>query len=208
MDRAAKLSIAEVVVVVGLIAVFLWFGRRAFPGVNAAFAVMLLALLVYSHWQAGEGWREIGFRLDTLWPASRLLIPLALGAGAIVWIASIVLRDFGPPSGTVPTRIGQFIAFGLAQQYVMLGFILRRLDRVADARSSLAITAVLFALLHLPNLFLTAVTLVWGVISCLVYRRWPNLWVNGVTHGLLASLLYYVLPRAVTHALRVGTAYV
>jgi membrane protease YdiL (CAAX protease family) len=209
MDRAANRSVAEVVAVVALIGTFLWFGRRAFPGVNLAFAAALLAILVYSHRRANEGWREIGFRWDTFWSTSRLLLPAVLGGCVLIWSASIVLRETGfPPAGTPPSRTGQFVVLGMAQQYVMLGFIFKRVERVGGARFAPLITALLFALLHLPNVFLTAVTFVWGIVCCLVYRRSPNLWANGLAHGLLAALLYYALPRSVTHGLRVGVEYV
>jgi membrane protease YdiL (CAAX protease family) len=89
----------------------------------------------------------------------------------------------------------------------MLGFIFKRMERAAGARLAPTITALLFALLHLPNPFLTPVTFAWGIVSCLVYRRSPNLWANGLAHGLLASMLYYTLPRSVTAALHVGMEY-
>jgi membrane protease YdiL (CAAX protease family) len=209
MNRAARRDIVEVVVVVAVIAVFLWFGRWAFPGVNAVFTAVMLAILLYSHRLAGESWRELGFRTDTFWSTSRLLLAVVAIAGVLIWIGSIVLRDAGsPPAGTPPSRLGQFLVLGLAQQYVMLGFIFKRVERVGGGRFSPAITALLFALLHLPNIFLTAVTFVWGVVSCLVYRRSPNLWANGLAHGLLAALVYYALPRSLTHALHVGMEYV
>ena len=64
------------------------------------------------------------------------------------------------------------------------------------------------ALLHLPNLFLTAATLVWGVVASYVYRRSANLWANGLVHGLMSAWVCYALPHSVTHELRVGMEYV
>jgi membrane protease YdiL (CAAX protease family) len=209
MDRTDQRDVAEVALVVAAIGAFLWFGRKAFPGVDVAFAATLLAILAYSHWRAGEGWREIGFRGDTFWPTMRMLLPVVFVGCVAIWSAAIVLRELG---SAAPDRAlsmtPMFVVFGIAQQYVMLGFIFKRVQRVAGARFAPAPTALIFALLHLPNVFLTAVTFVWGVVACLVYRRSPNIWANGLVHSLMATLLYYQLPHSVTHGLRVGIEYV
>jgi membrane protease YdiL (CAAX protease family) len=209
MDRSSQRSVVEVAVVFVLIGAFLWLGRRAFPGVNVVFAVALLAFLVYAHRQAGEGWREIGFRWDTFGATSRLLLPAVLIACALIVSAAVVFDETRlPPLATGLRRTALFVVFGIAQQYVLVGFIFRRVERIAEARFAPALTALLFALLHLPNVFLTAATFAWGVVACLIYRRTPNLWANGLAHGLLATLLYYALPRSVTGGLRVGMEYV
>ena len=91
MDRASKRNIVEVVLVFIVIATFLWFGRRSFPGANPVFAVILLAILVYAHQQAGEGFREIGFRWDTFATTGRLLLPVMLIGGTLIIAAALAL---------------------------------------------------------------------------------------------------------------------
>jgi len=210
MDRASWRGVAEVVVVVGSIGLFLWFGRQAFAGVNLVFPAALLAVLAYSHWRAGESWSDIGFRWDTSASATAWMLPIMWIACVVIWIGGFLLRHRGVPSPTEWSagKVAEFMTFGVAQQYVMLGFIFKRVERASGKGIAPVLTALLFALLHLPNAFLTAVTFVWGIVSCLVYRRSPNLWINGVVHGLLAAQLYYVLPRSLTGGLRVGMEYV
>ena len=209
MERASRRGAAEVLIVFVLIGAFLWWGRWLFPGVNLVFAASLLAMLGYSHRHAGEAWREIGLRRDTFWTTSRLLLPVVLIGCGLIWSAAIVLRESGlPPPYRGAGRIAQFLFVGIAQQYIMLGFILKRVERVAGARFAAALTALLFASLHLPNVFLTTVTVVWGFVACHIYRRSPNVWANGLAHGLLSALLYYTLPCSVTHGLSVGMEYV
>jgi membrane protease YdiL (CAAX protease family) len=46
-----------------------------------------------------------------------------------------------------------------------------------------------------------------AIIAAAVYQRSPNLWVNGLTHGLISFVVYYSLPNAVIGGLRVGPDY-
>lgn len=207
--RASKRDAVEVALVFVVIGTYLWWGRRAFPGVNLASALALLAILVHAHRHAGEGLRRIGFRWDTFRSTGVLLLPVVLIGGALIVTVGMVLGETHFPSlATGVRRVAQFVALGIAQQYVLLGFVFRRVESIAGARFAPALTALLFALLHLPNDLLTAVTFIWGVVACVIYRRSPNLWANGVAHGVLAALLYYALPRSVTSGLRVGMEYV
>ncbi|HJY41054.1 MAG TPA: hypothetical protein VJ303_07455, partial [Steroidobacteraceae bacterium] len=57
---ADERDVAEVIIVVAAIGVFLWFGRQVFSGFDVLFGISLLAMLAYSHRRAGERWREIG----------------------------------------------------------------------------------------------------------------------------------------------------
>jgi membrane protease YdiL (CAAX protease family) len=208
IDRTPQRNVAEVALVFVVIGTYLWFGRRSFPGANLAFAAVLLAILMHAHRQAGEDLREIGFRRDTFAATSRLLLPVVLIGGALIVTAGMALGEMHFPSwATGVHRVAQFVALGIAQQYVLLGFVFGRVERIAGARFAPELTALLFALLHLPNGWLTAVTFIWGVVACLIYRRSPNLWANGLAHGVLAALVYYALPRSVTNGLRVGIDY-
>lgn len=209
MDRASKRDILEIGLAFIVLGAFLWLGRRSFPGADIVFAVALLAILVYAHRRAGESFRDIGFRWDTFGATSRLLVPAVLIGGAVIVTAALVLDEIRLPSSESGAgRVAQFIVLGIAQQYVLVGFFFRRFERVTGSSLAPAITALAFALLHLPNVFLTIVTFVGGLVACHVYRRSPNVWANGIAHGLLAALLYYALPRSITGGLRVGIEYV
>lgn len=206
--RTSDRHVAEVALVFFVIGTYLWFGRASSSVVTLGFAAVLLAILVYAHWHDGERLRDIGFRRDTFGATSWLLLPIVvIGGGLILTVGTALGEMHFPSPATGAWRFAQFVALGIAQQYALLGFVFRRLERVGDQTFAIALTASVFALLHLPNVWLTAVTFVWGVIACLVYRRSPNLWANGLAHGILAALVYFALPRSVTGALRVGMDY-
>jgi membrane protease YdiL (CAAX protease family) len=102
-----------------------------------------------------------------------------------------------------------FIGSGLLQQYVLLGFFGRRFARIfASPNIAVLATASVFALLHLPNYFLTVVTFLAGLLCCAVYRRAPNLWASGLLHGVLSFVLSFGLPLEVNDAMRVGSHHI
>jgi membrane protease YdiL (CAAX protease family) len=90
---------------------------------------------------------------------------------------------------------------------VLLAFFYQHLAQRLPRALALITTAFVFAVLHLPNPFLVAVTFFAGLLSAVVYTRAPNLWVNGVIHGLLSYCLYFSLPYDITGGLRVGPGY-
>jgi membrane protease YdiL (CAAX protease family) len=192
-----------------LIFSYIWYWQASFPGATALFATVLLGVLVTGQANLRVSVRDAGFRLDTAARAAALLVPVVGLILALSLLAGHLLHSlhFPPAREAWPSLLEAF-AFGLAQQYVLLAFFYRRLERVLG-RNVLAVvtTALVFAIFHLPNPFLTIVTLLAGLFSVAVYQRAPNLWLNGVAHGLISYHLYYSLPFAITGALRVGPGY-
>ena len=204
--RAVLIQLALVTL---MIASFIWIFRHAFRGSTAAFAVLLLVVLIWSHRSRGDSLRDLGFRLDTaprtallFAPVAFVFVSLALGAGS--WVGSLRFPAFDHSF----RQLAPLIPFGIAQQYILLAFYYRGLVRIVHTPGSAALlTALVFSALHVPNVFLMVVTFLAGLIAAAIYRRSPNLWVNGITHGLMAFTLVYSVPLTVTHNLRVGPGY-
>jgi membrane protease YdiL (CAAX protease family) len=55
------------------------------------------------------------------------------------------------------------------------------------------ITAILFSLLHYPNLWLMVGTFVLALLYTIVYLRERNLYALGMFHGWLGALFYYTV---------------
>jgi membrane-associated HD superfamily phosphohydrolase len=192
-----------------LIATFLWTGRTWFTGALPVFASVLLLLTGSSHRRAGESARDIGFRLDTVWAAAAWLVPIVIVAIAVVLLISHRFGWLHPLSFAESARgLALFMASGLLQQYLLLGFFYRRCSEVLRS-SDLAhlVTAAVFAVLHAPNMFLVWVTFAAGLASCAIYRRAPNLYVAGIAHGVLAHALFQFVPTHVTGGMQVGIEY-
>jgi membrane protease YdiL (CAAX protease family) len=207
--NARRRDIGIVAFVFLLIFSYIWIWRRSFSGAAAIFAIALAGALMLAHAQRAESLHDVGFRLDTFTRASVLLAPLAVVVIAFTVLVGHELGSARFPAGSAAVLpIAKLIAFGLAQQYVLLGFFYRRLERaLATNALALVATAAVFAVLHLPNPFLMAVTFFAGLVGAIVYQRAPNLWVNGIAHGLISYCLFYALSPEVTGALRVGPGY-
>ena len=101
-----------------------------------------------------------------------------------------------------------YVLWTLYQQFLLNDYFMPRLTRLLPSENAaVAVAAVLFALAHLPNLALTAATLLWGAISCALFRRYHNLYALGLVQGLLGLCFAICVPDSINHHLRVGLGY-
>jgi hypothetical protein len=105
-------------------------------------------------------------------------------------------------------HVAGYVLWTLYQQFLLNDLFMPRLTRLLPNESAaVGLAAVLFATAHLPNLPLTAATLVWGAISCALFRRYHNLYALGLAQGLLGLCFAICVPDALHHHLRVGLGY-
>ncbi|HEY9283151.1 MAG TPA: CPBP family intramembrane glutamic endopeptidase, partial [Pyrinomonadaceae bacterium] len=175
---------------------------------------LAFALMFYSHRLRGETLREIGWNVSEFWPALRLLAApmlagsLALALAGWLWLGSAFRIGGGRAGWAVFGFPVWGLAWGLLQQYVLQGFINRRAQIVfGRGWRSVLLTAAVFALLHLPNPWLTAATFAGGLLWAWVYQRAPNLFALALSHGLMTWVLVSALPDAALRGLRVGFKY-
>jgi membrane protease YdiL (CAAX protease family) len=179
-----------------------------------AFPIALaFVLMISSHRLRSESLHDLGFRFDNFLPALRLLLlPMILIAGLCLlvgwWFGGELnfLRWHAerPIAGQLLLGFG----WGLLQQYVLQGFINRRVQiTLGQGWLSLLLVAIIFGGLHLPNPWLTAVTFVGGVIWAAVYQRAPNLFALAVSHSLMTWILVSTLPASALNHLRIGFKY-
>jgi membrane protease YdiL (CAAX protease family) len=171
--------------------------------VGLAFALMLL-----SHRARGESAREIGWRLDNFGSAARLLIlPMLVVAIVLVGIG-LMMKSLRFDRQQVQEWVVWLPLWGLMQQYVLQGFINRRAQILYGRGSkSVLLVALIFALLHLPNPWLSVATFAGGLVWAYVYQRAPNLLALALSHALMSMLLALSLPPATINSLRVGIKY-
>jgi hypothetical protein len=196
-------DLVEVIFGYGLILVVLWtpesLQRVLSPIALLATLTVLLAPLP-SRDELGLGWRGL---VPSLW-----ILPAAIVfAGASMLIAA----KFGtlhPLSDRKLCHVAGYVAWTLYQQLLLQDYFLPRLLRTMPSETaSISLAATLFAAAHLPNLVLTAATLIWGAVSCLLFRRYRNLYILGLAQGLLGLCFAVCFPDALHHHMRVGLGY-
>jgi len=208
-DRA--LAAWEIVSVASSFLIVAWIVMPFAPDVRAGLLPLglALALIFLSHRARHETLREIGWRFDNFGRACRLLaVPMLLCACSILalgWLKGSLHFD-----KALLWRWSLWLpVWGLLQQYVLQGFINRRAQIVCGKSGiwSVLIVAAVFALLHLPNPWLTLATFAGGLIWGYVYQQAPNLFALGLSHGLMALVLASSLSAATLNNLRVGFRY-
>ncbi len=104
----------------------------------------------------------------------------------------------------------RYILVGFVQQYFVNGFLVNRLagfyGNECNKNISL-ITGFIFGLIHLPNLFLMIVTGLGGYLCANIFLKYRNLYFNGLSHGVVAFLLFNAFPESITRHFAVGIKY-
>ena len=140
-----------------------------------------------------------GFKKEYFKPTLLLLTPLVF----LSIIFSILYGHFNHSLfftwQIIPVLL-LYPAWGVLQQYLMLGIISNDLIEIFEAKVSryliVFIVSALFTLIHYPSLVLMAFTFFMEAVFIAVYLKWRNLWAIGIAHGWIATfLLYYVLER-------------
>jgi membrane protease YdiL (CAAX protease family) len=194
----------EPLVMFGLIIAYIWKLRSIHPNLW----IVIPALMFVSHLVHHETPRALGFELHGLARRLKQLAPLLALIAAVLLSVGALLHTIRPIGfrGAL-FALAPYLPWGLAQQYVLNGYFLNRLDDTLSARDSGLLAALLFSAAHAPNPFLMAVTLPLGWCATVFYRRTHNLYLLGIAHAVIGLLLFLVVPDSISHHLRVGPSW-
>ena len=213
-DRA--LASWEIASVVSSILIAEWILSAVIGRSKAVVAIpigLAFVLIIGSHRLRGETLRDVGFRIDNFFRASKLLVVPMLVTALLCFLAgwlfggeiNFLRWHTGRP---IVTQLVLGFGWGLVQQYVLQGFINRRAQIIWGQNwLSVLLVAMIFGGLHLPNPWLSFVTLAGGAIWAAVYQRAPNLFALAVSHSLMTWVLVSTLPATALNHLRIGFKY-
>jgi hypothetical protein len=206
MSRAARGSardLIELMVGFGLIMFVLWMPEFPQHILSPVALVVTLGIVLArrpSLEDLGMSWSGLAPSLWILPAAIVLVIVSLLVAKHIGTLHPLYKGDF--------RHIAGYVLWTLYQQFLLNNLFMPRLTRLlGDENGAVGLAAVLFAAAHMPNLWLAAVTLLWGAVACLLFRRYRNLYALGIAQGLLGICFAVCVPDSISHHLRVGLGY-
>lgn len=210
LERSKGLALWEIVSIVTSCLVAEWI-VLAFTGrsklIFAIPVLLALGLMVVSHIERGETLRDIGFRTDNFFAACRLLL-LPTVAAVVVIIAAGWFTQHALFTSPWRPRFALLPFWALFQQYSLNGFINRRAQMAfGKGTKSVALVAIIFAVLHLPNPLLVILTFIGGLVWAAVYQRQPNLFALTLSHSIASLTLALTISPNLLNSLRVGFKY-
>jgi hypothetical protein len=174
--------------------------QRIFSPIALVLTLLVVLARRKSRDELGLGRRGL---IPSLW-----IVPAAIALAALSVFVAAKLGTLHPLYKADFTHISGYVLWTIYQQFLLQDYFMDRLLRLVSSESAaVTIAGVLFAAAHLPNLVLTAATLVWGIVSCALFRRYRNLWALGLAQGLLGLCFAICVPDALHHHLRVGLGY-
>ena len=214
--RDRQLAAWEIASIVSSMLIAEWIAASVAGGSRLVVAIpitLAFAFMIASHRLRQESLRDLGFRFDNFLQSGLLLVlPMVLVALGCLALG----RWFGGPmnfqrwhAGTpIVAQLALGFGWGLAQQYVLQGFINRRAQLVlGKGWLSVLLVATVFSALHLPNIWLVVATFTGGVVWAVVYQRAPNLFALALSHSLMTWVIVSTLPPSALHHLRIGFKY-
>jgi hypothetical protein len=203
VDPSSSRDLAELILGYGVVVGVIWMPdhwQHIFTPI--ALLVTLLVVLARRHRRDELGLGARGF-IPSLW-----ILPAAVALSALSVFVAAKLGTLHPLYKADFIHISGYVLWTIYQQFLLQDYFVDRLSRLFITDSLTVILAgVLFAAAHLPNLVLTAATLVWGIVSCVLFRRYRNVWALGLAQGLLGLCFAVCVPDALHHHLRVGLGY-
>jgi len=187
----SRQAAADVAVVIVLSAVYVGAAlagaphRLVIPAVTAA--LLAYAALVLA--RRGETPRDFGLAAPDLGRARPAIAFTALGAAALVSLGIAAGRDLWRPEMAILLPL--YPLWGIVQQLIFQGVLHRRLlVLLRPPWLAALLTAGFFAAVHAGDAKLVGLTFIAGLAWSFLFRRYPNVWVLGLSHGVLAALAY------------------
>lgn len=200
---SATRDLMEIALGFGIIMLAIWMPEYPQRILSVVALIVTLAIVLIPR----PGVEELGLGRGGLF-RSLWILPAAI---LLTLVSVLVARQIGtlhPLYKGDFKHIAGYVLWTLYQQFLLNDCFMPRLARVLGGESAaVCVCAVLFAAAHLPNLWLTVATLVWGGISCLLFLRYRNLYALGLAQGLLGLCFAICVPDALHHHLRVGLGY-
>lgn len=207
-NRWWKIScLVEALAFAAFVGMYIWKWQAEKPKTSAW---VMLVWLVLSALARRDTPKTAGWRADNLWPATKRAFLFFAPASMAVCVAGLFLDMLHrlPVHLIDPRRFVGYLAFCVMQQVALNSFLTNRLLTYFERPWPTAIVAgCVFAALHWPNPVLVPLTLVGGVAMAWLFARERNILPLALGQAILGALVWWALPLAWHHSMRVGPGY-
>jgi hypothetical protein len=203
--RSAQRDLLELAVAYVLIMATVWTENPTQRGLYW----LAFAWIVATTWAAREGWTALGLGRKGLLPSLWVVAVAVVLSWLAIFIATKTHR-LHRLHGPDPLLVHgwRYVIWSIMQEFLLQAYFLSRLLRLLPGKVMPVIVAAgIFALAHLPNPVLTPMTFVWGIIACVLFLRYRNIYTLGVAHGIMGLCIAVTVPSSLHHNMRVGLGY-
>ena len=138
---------------------------------------------IFNHW---------GFRKDNFNTVLKMVWPFGLIAIVTFFIIGWINNTINLTWHIIPVLL-LYPVWGIIQQFLLMSLVAGNLQDLKNFSSFfiIAVTSILFGLLHYPDWWLVAGTFVLAIFYSIVFLKERNIFVLGIFHGWLGALFYY-----------------
>jgi hypothetical protein len=183
---------------------YLWRISSHLLVLSVIFGASLYALTLFVR---RDSRKDLGIRFDNIKPSGKeCLVAALIGANVFIAIFFVKNSEFTPHSFPYYLLNSlMFIVSGTVQQFLLQSNIVIRLIQILRNKNNAIVAAgSIFALLHAPNIPLMILTFVVGLVCCILFLRHRNIFTLGITHGVMALMVYTLLVPGVIDNFRTG----
>ncbi len=196
-------DLAEIVLGYGFIVAIIWMPDHL-QRILSPIALLVTLLVVLARRKSRD---ELGLGrsglVQSLW-----ILPAAVVLSALSMFVAAKLGTLHPLYKGDFKHVAGYVLWTVYQQFLLQDFFMDRLLRlVSNQSAAVTLAGTLFAAAHLPNVVLTAACLALGIVSCVLFQRYRNLWALGLAQGALGICFAVCVPDSLHHHLRVGLGY-
>jgi hypothetical protein len=185
---------------------YIWQLQRENPNSWLVFPIWLIVSIALHR----DTPKTLGWRADNLWPATRqgltIYAALVFGTGMLGLLSGAYERL--QLHAAEPWRFFGYFAFCLLQQVALNSYLTNRLLYALESpRATALLAGAIFAALHWPNPVLVPLTFIGGVVMSWLFSRERNIIPLTIGQAILGTLVWWVLPAAWHHGMRVGPGF-
>jgi CAAX prenyl protease-like protein len=188
--------------IVATVLAYTWLVEPNAPRWTASVAAAVVMALSFAHALKTRDW---GLAPSAFAPALVRAVAFTAIAGAGLALAGWRLHTWHARPDLWRDAL-VLVPWGFGQQFALQTTLFRDAERLTP-RAAVLVAAAAFAVLHLPNPFLTAATFAAALAWCWIYSRHPNVLPLALSHAALTLVVLCAFDDAVTARLRVGAAY-